>query len=57
MNRYESENTNEKQAMPLLSLVLYRTCSMAIQEQEKKENSPGYRKDKDQQEASCTLHK
>ena len=57
MNRYESENTNKEQAMPLLSLVLYRTCSMAIQEQEKKEEIPDYQKDKDQQEASCTLHK
>lgn len=57
MNRYESENTNEEQAMPLLSLVLYRTCSLAIQEQDKNENIPDYRKDKDQQEAACTLHK
>jgi len=57
MNKFELENTSEEPVMPLLSLMFYRTCSLAIKQQEKAETIPDYQKRKEEREAPCTLQK
>ena len=61
MNKDESMSTDEVQPMPLLSLVFYRTCNLADQQQDQDNIYLDNRKDKDtyrdEAEFPCRLHK
>ena len=47
MNKDESMSTDEVQPMPLLSLLFYRTCNLADQQQDQDNIYLDNRKDKD----------